>query len=183
MPKFIPAKFPTFVHFQKLFSKDFVCLNWQKFLPQKVFSRKISFAFKAPVLSNFIKVNPFYQELDLKKPDMDRCSSSLSTSSSGDICRICHCEAEKDDPLISPCICSGSLMYIHQACLQKWIKATDTKSCELCKYEFHIDAEMKPINKVSILCENSNNGPFDFPKERLGSCPNTGRGEWYLQIQ
>ena len=104
---------------------------------------------------------------------MDRCSSSLSTTSSGDICRICHCEAEKDDPLISPCICSGSLMYIHQACLQKWIKATDTKSCELCKYEFHIDAEMKPINKVSILCVIT----MDlFTSQKRGfddaSCPN-----------
>lgn len=84
-----------------------------------------------------------------KQENVIRCTSSVSsTSSTNEICRICHCEAEKDDPLISPCVCSGSLMYIHQACLQKWIKATDTKSCELCKFEFHIDAEMKPINKV-----------------------------------
>eukprot|EP00794_Sanderia_malayensis_P006819 gene6819-7588_t len=92
-------------------------------------------------------------ETDLKKAaGLVRSASSVSSSSSSaDMCRICHCEAEKDDALISPCLCSGTLMYVHQACLQKWIKATDTKSCELCKYEFLIDSEMKPINKWQAL--------------------------------
>lgn len=79
-----------------------------------------------------------------------RTRDSLTSSSTVDmdICRICHCEAEPDMPLISPCVCSGSLAYVHQSCLQRWIKSSDTKKCELCKYEFIMESKMKPINKV-----------------------------------
>ena len=68
-----------------------------------------------------------------------------------DICRICHCESEPDMPLISPCACAGSLAYVHQSCLQRWIKSSDTKKCELCKYEFIMESKMKPINKVRVF--------------------------------
>ena len=43
------------------------------------------------------------------------------------ICRICYIEEEnKDNPLVEPCNCSGSMKYIHLNCLKKWIS---TKSC------------------------------------------------------
>ena len=82
--------------------------------------------------------------------DIKRSVSCISTvSSSGEFCRICHCEGEpKDQPLIQPCMCSGSLMFVHQSCLQKWIKSSDIKKCELCKYEFHMEARVKPFRKV-----------------------------------
>ncbi|EDO37870.1 predicted protein, partial [Nematostella vectensis] len=72
-------------------------------------------------------------------------------SSCLEICRICHCEAEPDQPLISPCHCSGSLQYVHQTCLQRWIKSSDTKKCELCNYEFIMEAKMKPFRKWQAL--------------------------------
>lgn len=79
----------------------------------------------------------------------ERCDSHVSTlSSSMDICRICHCEGDTDAPLISPCVCSGSLQWVHQACLQKWIKSADTKSCELCKFEFIMTTKVKPFQQV-----------------------------------
>ena len=45
------------------------------------------------------------------------------------ICRICYLEEESplENPLIQPCICTGSLKYIHLNCLKHWIM---TKSCE-----------------------------------------------------
>ena len=67
----------------------------------------------------------------------------------GDVCRICHCEAEVEAPLISPCVCAGSLKYVHQACLQQWIKSADTKSCEVCKHDFQMTTHIKPFRKVS----------------------------------
>ena len=84
-------------------------------------------------------------------PATDQCESrmSLTSSASMDVCRICHCEGEPDLPLISPCICSGSLKYVHQHCLQQWIKSADTKSCELCKFEFIMNTKIKPFRKVS----------------------------------
>ena len=72
-------------------------------------------------------------------------------SMSDNVCRICHCESEPDAPLISPCVCSGSLQYVHQACLQQWIKCVDTKSCELCKFDFHMTTRVKPFRKVGKI--------------------------------
>ena len=44
-------------------------------------------------------------------------------------CRICYVEEEDpENPLIQPCICSGSMKYIHLSCLKHWIS---TRSCEL----------------------------------------------------
>ena len=43
-------------------------------------------------------------------------------------CRICYMEEEDpENPLIQPCICSGSMKYIHLLCLKHWIS---TRSCE-----------------------------------------------------
>ncbi|XP_076756230.1 E3 ubiquitin-protein ligase MARCHF8 [Xylocopa sonorina] len=77
----------------------------------------------------------------------DHCHSSVSTlsSSNHDICRICHCEGEESAPLLAPCYCSGSLRYVHQACLQQWIKASDIRACELCKFTFIMHAKTKPF--------------------------------------
>lgn len=40
-----------------------------------------------------------------------------SSSASGEFCRICH-ESDNINPLITPCMCAGSLRYVHQNCLQ-----------------------------------------------------------------
>ena len=91
------------------------------------------------------------QEQFEKPPTRIRDSLTSALTVDMDICRICHCEAEPDMPLISPCVCSGSLAFVHQGCLQRWIKSSDTKKCELCKYEFIMESKMKPINKV-MMC-------------------------------
>ena len=40
-------------------------------------------------------------------------------------CRICLCEEseEKDDPIISPCLCKGFSGYIHLMCLREWLNS------------------------------------------------------------
>lgn len=80
-----------------------------------------------------------------------RDSTSSSGSGLGDVCRICHCESEPGAPLISPCVCAGSLKYVHQQCLQQWIKSADTKSCELCKFDFEMTTRIKPFRKWQKL--------------------------------
>lgn len=75
-------------------------------------------------------------------------TSSKSTSTYPDICRICHCEGTHDEPLISPCLCLGTMQYLHQACLQRWIKSAGVKSCELCKFDFIMHSEIKPFKQV-----------------------------------
>uniref|UniRef100_A0A2C9K6C1 RING-CH-type domain-containing protein n=1 Tax=Biomphalaria glabrata TaxID=6526 RepID=A0A2C9K6C1_BIOGL len=81
-----------------------------------------------------------------------RCDSTLSSVSDKlDICRICHCEGEDNNKLISPCLCSGSLKFIHLACLQKWIKSSDKKSCELCNFEYVMTTKTKPFKQWEKL--------------------------------
>lgn len=78
-------------------------------------------------------------------------SSSQTSQNSGDICRICHCESEPGNPLLTPCYCSGSLKYVHQSCLQQWLTASETNSCELCKFPFIMHTKIKPFNEVRSL--------------------------------
>ncbi|XP_077503780.1 E3 ubiquitin-protein ligase MARCHF8-like isoform X2 [Amblyomma americanum] len=77
--------------------------------------------------------------------------SNGQTNGNGDMCRICHCEADAENPLISPCYCAGSLRYVHQACLQQWIKSSDTRCCELCKFDFIMHTKIKPFRKWEKL--------------------------------
>lgn len=62
--------------------------------------------------------------------------------------RICHCEGDDECPLIMPCRCTGSLSFVHQACLNQWIKSSDTRCCELCKFDFVMEMKLKPLRKV-----------------------------------
>lgn len=78
---------------------------------------------------------------------LERCASRASTLSyNKDFCRICHCDADSDANLISPCHCSGSLRFVHQSCLQQWIKSSDIKCCELCKFAFVMQTKTKPFS-------------------------------------
>uniref|UniRef100_A0A8D3CIA2 RING-type E3 ubiquitin transferase n=1 Tax=Scophthalmus maximus TaxID=52904 RepID=A0A8D3CIA2_SCOMX len=72
-------------------------------------------------------------------------SRTSITPSSQDICRICHCEGDDECPLITPCHCTGSLSFVHQACLNQWIKSSDTRCCELCKFDFIMETQLKPL--------------------------------------
>ena len=96
------------------------------------------------------------QQLQLKT-DIKYMQSSLKLSTNNPkskrTCRICYSEDNTDEsPLIQPCQCSGSMKYIHLACLRKWIETTlcikvysnehyaqyslKNIECELCKAKF-----------------------------------------------
>ena len=87
------------------------------------------------------------------------------------ICRICYLEEDDPkNPLIQPCICDGSLKYIHLGCLKQWIstqscikldKTEDCSiflikpvECELCKTKFPDYIRHK--NKLYPLLDFSN---------------------------
>lgn len=55
------------------------------------------------------------------------------------ICRICRLrETKTREELISPCACKGTLAYIHQTCLEIWLKRSGTSYCELCRFNYTI---------------------------------------------
>ena len=84
--------------------------------------------------------------------------SKKSTIKKPRICRICYGnDYNKENPLINPCICKGSMKYIHYQCLKNWLNSkieTDLSinteieeevgitycskdlACELCKTKF-----------------------------------------------
>uniref|UniRef100_K7GF97 Membrane associated ring-CH-type finger 8 n=1 Tax=Pelodiscus sinensis TaxID=13735 RepID=K7GF97_PELSI len=90
-------------------------------------------------------------DLDCPSPLSEKFPPLSPVSTSGDACRICHCEGDDESPLITPCHCTGSLHFVHQACLQQWIKSSDTRCCELCKYEFIMETKLKPLRKWEKL--------------------------------
>ncbi|KAI1293639.1 E3 ubiquitin-protein ligase MARCHF8 [Halotydeus destructor] len=81
------------------------------------------------------------------------------------ICRICHCGdgdsysldssvstcgcetsmSKLDLELISPCLCRGSMQYVHHHCLQQWIRTSNCKFCELCKFPFKLTIKYIPL--------------------------------------
>nr|XP_014103720.1 uncharacterized protein LOC106627917 isoform X2 [Bactrocera oleae] len=52
------------------------------------------------------------------------------------VCRICH-NAEDPERLVSPCLCKGSLTYVHIHCLERWISTSRSTVCELCQFQYN----------------------------------------------
>ncbi|CAH8651833.1 unnamed protein product [Schistosoma rodhaini] len=55
---------------------------------------------------------------------------------SPDFCRVCRCEGTVSKPLFHPCLCTGSIKYIHQDCLVRWLEYSKRNTCELCNHRF-----------------------------------------------
>uniref|UniRef100_A0A5K4F402 RING-type E3 ubiquitin transferase n=1 Tax=Schistosoma mansoni TaxID=6183 RepID=A0A5K4F402_SCHMA len=51
-------------------------------------------------------------------------------------CRVCRCEGTVSKPLFHPCLCTGSIKYIHQDCLVRWLEYSKRNTCELCNHRF-----------------------------------------------
>ncbi|KAM5156346.1 E3 ubiquitin-protein ligase MARCHF7 isoform 5-T7 [Callospermophilus lateralis] len=93
-----------------------------------------------------------------------------SEEEEGDLCRICQmAAASSSNLLIEPCKCTGSLQYVHQECMKKWLQAKINSgssleavtTCELCKEKLQLNLEDFDIHElhrahaneqVSIFC-------------------------------
>ncbi|XP_074080528.1 putative E3 ubiquitin-protein ligase MARCHF10 isoform X2 [Macrotis lagotis] len=73
----------------------------------------------------------------------------------GDLCRICQIAGGSlTNPLLEPCGCVGSLQFVHQECLKKWLKVKITsgadlgavKTCEMCKQSLIVDLDDFNVN-------------------------------------
>jgi len=47
------------------------------------------------------------------------------------ICKVCRTEGTPDHPLFYPCKCRGSIKYVHQDCLEQWIRHSKATKCEV----------------------------------------------------
>ncbi|GJJ72204.1 E3 ubiquitin-protein ligase MARCH6 [Entomortierella parvispora] len=69
---------------------------------------------------------------------------------SEEICRVCRSEGTTDQPLFHPCKCSGSIRFVHQECLLEWLKHSNKRYCELCKYNFSFTPIYSPEMPATI---------------------------------
>ncbi|RUP50419.1 hypothetical protein BC936DRAFT_139170 [Jimgerdemannia flammicorona] len=78
--------------------------------------------------------------------ETDEHGSSASARAGVDerFCRICFSGPDDEDEslgrLISPCLCSGTMKYVHIGCLNRWRGASQKKTsffeCDSCKYRY-----------------------------------------------
>uniref|UniRef100_A0A8C2JXG1 RING-type E3 ubiquitin transferase n=1 Tax=Cyprinus carpio TaxID=7962 RepID=A0A8C2JXG1_CYPCA len=87
-----------------------------------------------------------------------------SDEEEGDLCRICQMgEQSSSNPLIEPCKCTGSLQFVHQDCIKKWLRSKISSgsnleaitNCELCKEKLHLNIENFDINELYRSHERS----------------------------
>ncbi|RUS73541.1 hypothetical protein EGW08_018699 [Elysia chlorotica] len=69
--------------------------------------------------------------------------SSLDEEAS---CRICQ-DGELYEKLVSPCLCSGTVGFVHVSCLNTWLQITSRTSCELCGFPFPVMRRKAPISE------------------------------------
>lgn len=68
---------------------------------------------------------------------IDSSNTMMENDGGGaDICRVCRSEGVPDRPLFHPCICTGSIKWIHQECLVQWMRYSRKEYCELCGHRF-----------------------------------------------
>jgi hypothetical protein len=80
-------------------------------------------------------------------------------------CKICLSEEDADNPMISPCSCTGSMKYIHVSCLKEWLEGKKHMKetpyvnsyiwkgleCEICKSPYEDMITLKDGKEVSLL--------------------------------
>ncbi|VDK49891.1 unnamed protein product [Anisakis simplex] len=75
---------------------------------------------------------------------LSRTFSLSDEPESTDICRVCR--SAGDSALYYPCLCTGSIKYVHQDCLMEWLKYSKKEVCELCSHKY----SFQPIYRTDM---------------------------------
>jgi E3 ubiquitin-protein ligase DOA10 len=69
-------------------------------------------------------------------------------------CRLCL-EEEENKSFVKPCICKGSLEFIHRRCMQNEINSTANNRCSICKTSYGYfqtkERESRQMKFVALL--------------------------------
>ena len=60
-----------------------------------------------------------------------------------DVCKYCRQSQTSDKPLFYPCKCSGTMMYVHEDCLKRWLETSQSNKCEVCGFIFRFKSIWK----------------------------------------
>ena len=95
----------------------------------------------------------------LKKSDSINKSNNSDKSNNLRFCRFCwEDENNEKGNLIRPCLCAGTMHYIHQTCLKTWIENNLANNkliafCEVCQLNYQMKIDTKYIFSNEKCCE------------------------------
>ena len=140
------------------YSKNDIINNSNSLITSKIsnFKRNESLEIFTKKKNRYLpQINTFKEliSFDKKKNNINNKIPSKKTKKKNNpICRICYGdESTENDPLISPCICKGSLKYIHYKCLKNWFDSKIEK--ELLIDSNDNDNDIITYNRKDISCE------------------------------
>lgn len=47
------------------------------------------------------------------------------------------------NPLITPCLCKGSLEFVHRQCLERWLNESNQNKCDICQYQYIVEENLR----------------------------------------
>lgn len=73
-----------------------------------------------------------------------KSAASLTGSLNLNFCRFCHETTDtKSNPLITPCLCKGSLEFVHRQCLERWLNESNQNKCDICQYQYLVEENLR----------------------------------------
>eukprot|EP00475_Leptophrys_vorax_P028700 TRINITY_DN4173_c0_g1_i1.p1 TRINITY_DN4173_c0_g1~~TRINITY_DN4173_c0_g1_i1.p1 ORF type:complete len:925 (+),score=193.57 TRINITY_DN4173_c0_g1_i1:50-2824(+) len=85
-----------------------------------------------------------FKEALLQQEIDDRKEANDENQEDENVCRVCRCEATETQPLFHPCLCRGSIKFVHEDCLTQWLKTRGSTKCELCGHMFSFEPVLAP---------------------------------------
>lgn len=64
-------------------------------------------------------------------------------------CRICFGTEEPSNKFIKPWNCKGSMQFVHEKCMNEWIRQSGLETCDLCRYK--LNTKEKLLNPFSAI--------------------------------
>lgn len=74
------------------------------------------------------------------------------------VCRFClDSETKKNNPLIEPCLCRGSIQFVHSLCLTRWRQMNPARNADICflcltPYQLAIGEVFEHLPDENSLC-------------------------------
>lgn len=113
---------------------------------------------KQDLISETVKIDINKETSDLKTIESGKyAATNLLTDSNTIMCRICFSQ-DAINNFISPCLCKGSVAFVHKTCLERWLCRSGTSQCDLCSYELNTESRLKygAYEAISIWASHRN---------------------------
>jgi hypothetical protein len=117
-------------------------------------------------------------------------NDELPFEDSSDVPECRFCRTHTAEELVSPCLCRGSIQFIHPTCIRRWMITSGTRSCELCQYSYKVEERRPGVGRfvLSLLVHSVASSAAGFSalchrrsqREHWISCRSLG---WYFEVR